>query len=121
MENSRISGQELGVSQLVVPGCSKLNPRPNWAKALLFHVERFSILGNVSGGFHVEQRRAALRQILSLSKQVAPPGPARARPELTISAARAQSSLGRLNPRECFNETPTSTGSSNPGNGRIAA
>jgi hypothetical protein len=32
VENRRHLGQELGIFQLAVPGCSKLNTRPNWAK-----------------------------------------------------------------------------------------
>jgi hypothetical protein len=64
VENRRLGGQELIVFQLAVPSCSELNPRPNWAKAVLFHVERLSVLAQPSERFHVEQGRAALSDIL---------------------------------------------------------
>lgn len=54
VENRRNSGQELGIIQSAVPGCSKLTSRPNWAKVLLFHVERPAISWPGLRGFHVE-------------------------------------------------------------------
>lgn len=55
VENRHNSGPELGIFQLAGPGCSKLNTRPNWARVLMFHVERPAISWPGLRAFHVEQ------------------------------------------------------------------